>query len=55
MYCIEEDDFIVVDDDCIYFGIMKIFVFVYELEFWIVELNFVFGMNELEIYVLVKG
>lgn len=47
MYCIEEDDFIVVDDDCIYFGIMNIFVFVYGKEFWIVELNFVFGMIEL--------
>lgn len=55
VYCTEEDDPIVVDDDCTHLGTMKISAPAYEPESWTVELNFVFGMTELDIYATAKG
>lgn len=55
VYCTEEDDLIVVDDDCTHLGTMNIFAPAYGKEPWTVELNFVFGMTELQINATAKG
>lgn len=55
VYCTDEDDPKVVDDDCTRLGTMKIFAPGYKPESWTVELSFDFSMTELDIYATAKG